>query len=698
MDDGQAKRISKQIDAAFGEVARLSGMNQPPTVFYQEFLNKVVGGIDGRAGAVWLRTPQGFLQLQSELRIDQVGLDNQTSGRQYHNELLRQTFQSGRGLMLEPGQTTGVVEGAVAANATEFVVMLAPVLMDEKTPVGLVEIWIEHRWDPKALKTFYNYLVQMAGYASNYVRNMTSRPAAGAPDQLWTQLESFASQIHSSLNPTEVAYQVANEGRRLVACDRISVAVRYSRKCKIEAVSGADVVEKSSTHIRLMRELCDAVIAWDEKLVYKGTKDDTLPPNVLAALDAYLAESNSKLLVLQPLRDEREKDKLRPPRSALLMECYEPPAETEPLINRLDVVARHAGPSLYNAVELKRIPFRFLWLPVAKIQEGLGGKTKAIVYSIGAALVLLTIAMILVPYPLKLDSNGQLVPEDRHWVYSSTEGEVRQFIVEPGAVVQEGQSLVLMFSPELGRQITQLQSNIDAADTDITRIGSQLRSATQPTEQERLQLELGKSVSSRSAWIQQLAALNRTNNSDPNTPGVFRILAPRFPASKASSVQPRWTVLNSDFRENLTYRTVKPSDPLLRLGNKSGNWELELKIPQKHIGQILKAFPPGDKAELDVDLLVTSVPTKTFRGKLARDRVAGEAVPNKDDHNESEPIVFAYVRVSGNDIPEDMRIPRDLLVTGVEVHAKVRCGDHAMGYSLFYGVWEFLYEKVIFFF
>jgi hypothetical protein len=37
-------------------------------------------------------------------------------------------------------------------------------------------------------------------------------------------------------------------------------------------------------------------------------------------------------------------------------------------------------------------------------------------------------------------------------------------------------------------------------------------------------------------------------------------------------------------------------------------------------------------------------------------------------------------------------------VTGTEVVAKVRCGNHAMGYSLFYGVWEFFYEKVVFFF
>ena len=48
------------------------------------------------------------------------------------------------------------------------------------------------------------------------------------------------------------------------------------------------------------------------------------------------------------------------------------------MIARLDVVARHATRALYNAVEHRRIPMRFLWMPLAKVQEGLGGKARAI--------------------------------------------------------------------------------------------------------------------------------------------------------------------------------------------------------------------------------------------------------------------------------------------------------------------------------
>ena len=108
--------------------------------------------------------------------------------------------------------------------------------------------------------------------------------------------------------------------------DRVSVGIRMGRKARVEAVSGCDIAEKRSNLVVLMRKLFDAVLSWGEKLVYNGTKDDSLPPTVLHALDAYLAESNSKLLVVLRRRDEREKESQKPSRSAMLMECFEPQA------------------------------------------------------------------------------------------------------------------------------------------------------------------------------------------------------------------------------------------------------------------------------------------------------------------------------------------------------------------------------------
>ena len=80
-------------------------------------------------------------------------------------------------------------------------------------------------------------------------------------------------------------------------------------------------------------------------------------------------------------------------------------------------------------------------------------------------------------------------------------------------------------------------------------------------------------------------------------------------------------------------------------------------------------------------------------------RIAGEAMPDQEQQTgDNEPTVLAYVRIEGDDIKKGYRITHERLLTSSGVKAKIYCGDHAAGYSLFYGVWEFLYEKVVFWF
>jgi hypothetical protein len=690
---------NRRIDQAFEEVAGLAGSDLSPAEFYQQFLAKVVAGIEAPAGAVWLRTPQGFLQLQCQMNLDGVGLDKHKGGRQSHNELLRQAFTMAKPMLLEPFGTTGVHEGMPAGNPTDFVCLLAPVQLEKET-VGLVEVWQDPRWDARAQKLCLNYAIQMAGYAANYVRNQQGRRLQGQ-EQIWTQLESFAREAHASLDPTRVAYQVANEGRRLIGCDRLSVATVEAKKCKIQAVSGSDVVEKRSNLVVLMRALVDAVLAWGEKLVYSGTKDDSLPPDVLLSLDDFLAESNSKLLVVQPLRDERQKDKPGPARSALVMESFETQDNVEPLISRMDVVSRHATSALYNAVELHRIPLGWLWKPMAAIQAGLGGKTKAIIALIVVAVVGITVAMVAVPWQLKMDATGQLVPVDRQKVYPPHPGFVRDFLIQPNSKFPPRQSLVRLQDAELANNLTKLDAEIQASSALLKKLldpGNQIKDQKELHDTD---LQIARTQAQLRAKSMEREALVHLNNADPNPSqaGWFSIVSPSFSTKRAADHKPEWTVLDPDFREKLNNQYVKPSDPILRLGDVNGAFEVETKIPEKHIGQIKKAFNP-DQADpkLDVDLLVMSDPTRRFRGVLYKSRVAGEATPNRDDHNESAPVVIAYISLDDPSIPEDQRVPRELITTGVEVHAKILCGHHAMGYSLFYGLWEFMYEKVVFFF
>ena len=128
------------------------------------------------------------------------------------------------------------------------------------------------------------------------------------------------------------------------------------------------------------------------------TWNESLPPKVLDALDKYLAESNCKLLIVIPLRDDRE-DKERPCRSGLVIECFEPNLTAEALLARIDVLVKHASPAMYNVLEHHRVPFRWALLPIANIRDSLRGKRGTWAAVIIAAAALLVAAMVLIPCP-----------------------------------------------------------------------------------------------------------------------------------------------------------------------------------------------------------------------------------------------------------------------------------------------------------
>ncbi|HEX3152609.1 MAG TPA: hypothetical protein VHR66_31340 [Gemmataceae bacterium] len=702
-DGDYVRRLRRQVEHAIEQLAALSGSTLAPGEFYDELLRKGLDGIDAPAGAIWIKSPQGFLQQQCQQNFAQVGLDDRPDGRQAHNQLLRFAFEKNKPGILGPKQRA---EGdRSAGNPTDYALALAPILNEDNQTLGIVEIFHKPTWNPQDLIT---YTIQVAGYASNYLRNNSNRKVAGQ-EQAWTQLEVFSRQVHGSLNPTEVAYTVANEGRRLIGCDRVTVGIRHGRKTTIEAVSGADVVEKASTHIRRMRDLFDAVIQWGEKLVFRGTRDETLPPKVLEALDAYLAEQTPKLLVLTPIRDEREKPKegskeaLKPVRSAVLMEVFDPPEITGPIEQKLDVISAHSATALYNSAEMKRVPLKPLWWPLMKVQQGLGGKARFWTFFTIAALVLLTVAFTVVPYPLKLDASGKLAPLERYQVFAPQDGQVLDFLVYPNQELAPGTPLAILHRNEWAEKITSSQKELEGLNAQIEFLSRGSEGLAPEARQQRAQ-DLITTKSKRQGVIGQLALYEKNYNCDLSHPGNFLVTAP-VTRPLAGIGAPTWTVLTQDFRENIKNRTVTPKDPLLRVGHVGGGWEIVLKIPQKHMGKLLQAFKEAAEEDSEgqflwVDVLVSSQPTpgSKGRGKLYRDKVTAIAEPNRDDQNESEPVVYAYVRINTPDIDPEYHINQNLLVTDVEVKAKVIGGDHSLGYSLFYGVWEFLYEKVIFYF
>ena len=120
--------------------------------------------------------------------------------------------------------------------------------------------------------------------------------------RLWQQADSFARATHESLDLKETAYIVANEGRRLIGCDRVSVAINKGRNCKVQAISGQDTIENRSNIVTALNNLATRVVAAGEPLWHDGATED-LPPQIEEALEDYVDQSYGRNIAVLPLRE-----------------------------------------------------------------------------------------------------------------------------------------------------------------------------------------------------------------------------------------------------------------------------------------------------------------------------------------------------------------------------------------------------------
>jgi hypothetical protein len=312
---------------------------------------------------------------------------------------------------------------------------------------------------------------------------------------------------------------------------------------------------------------------------------------------------------------------------------------------------------------------------------------------------------------VRAEAKGTLQPVEITKLYAPSDGKVIDIKAKSGERINPGFSAVYLYSPELEKRYTELSNEIGEAEQKERSLAPLVNDEKVPPEQRAtFRAQMNMAGNSRIAKMSQRNELDKKYNMVPNMPGMFRAVAPPFdPRLDRPAGESVWTVLNENRNETLYGRTVRPNEELVRLGNIEGNWQVELKIPQRNVGQIARAFvePGMHKTEadgrkyLDVDVLLASMPDTRYLGRLYQSEINAEAVPNKNEHDENEPVVTAYVKLNlknVKDFPEERFVPRSQFVTGLEVRTRIRCGDHSVGYAYGHGVWEWFYEKVVFFF
>jgi hypothetical protein len=645
------------------EIAKLSRSDLTPDEFYSEFLSRLVTALGAVGAAVWFTGTGDGLTLGHQVNLQQTGLDNDPEAEARHGRLLARVLSDGPMAVLPH---SGGEDGR-SANPTDFLVMLAP-LATELEATGVVEVFQRPEAAPAAPRGQLGFLAEMCGLAGDYVRNRQLRQFSDR-QALWTRLEQFACEVHASLDPVATAYTIANDGRRLIECDRLSVAVRRGRRCVIEAISGQDLFERRSNAVRLLEKLCAAAVASGEPIWYHGDAAD-LPPQIEAVVQQYADQCGVKTLGILPLtppRPDEEDDTARPgrrpePIGALVVERIEDSRVPPGMRQRADAVGRHAAAAMLNALEHHELFLLPLWRSLGRMRCVVAARNLPKTLAAAATLAAIGAWLALWPADLELEAKGTLQPVLQRDVFAGIDGRVIGVHVDHRDRVRgpdvragnEGTLLADLRNHALEEEVARVSGQRSTVRQQIATINrSLLEERLTVPEQNRLSGDLAE-LKQRLQDLEIEWNLCLEKQKD---------LAIRSPADGQ--------VVTWDVRNLLISRPVERGQRLMRIADTDGPWQLELNVPEDRLGHIVRARrQTGD--DLRVSFVLATDPGAQYEGKIEEVQAAAEV------RGEEGNTVLVKVRIDKAKLP--------YLMPGAGVSAKIDCGRCAVGYDLLHDV------------
>ncbi len=665
-DNDPVRAVREKIIQLAREIEEYSKKSDlTPKIFFTEFLKRVIAAVGARAGAVWLKSNANRIELLVEQNLDKIGFNNSPNALSANQKLLGEVLSHGQACTYQPGETQ-------AELPTEDMLVLAA-LQQNKEVVGVVEIF-QRADTPKAARPgFLQFVEQMTGYACRFLdRQASEQHDHGVTvGKVAEEFEQFILQLHKSLDPREVAFTAANDGRLLVGCDRMSVAVLDGKKAVIRAISGQESVNQRANLVRKLTDLAQDVISTGEKLAYSG-KIEQLPPKTEKVLGDFIQESGSRMVMVIPVFEpdeliKKDDDRARPKekvRKAVGGIIVEQVSESQPkpgVVDKADLIADHVGSAIFNAKRYHRIFLMPVWVKLGKAWTLLEGKNgmKAGLAVIG---VLLTLAALwLVQWDYRVEGEGRMMPVVQKDVFAPWDGDVIDIKVDSGQRVKQDDLLLVIENKELNQQFVAAGTDLAAKDAVRAGLEAQLQRTVDQTERDKLNGQLLQNAAEIEGLIQQRAVLGERIDS----------LHVKSPIDGIIST--------FQIKQLLQNRPVKRGEVLLEIKDDKQQWRLELDVQDHRMGHIIDAQKALNTTELPVEFVLATDSEKTFNGVL------GEMATRTNPSEEKGAVVVFFASIDPEKLPRGPRI-------GAEVRAKINCGLKPLGYVLFGDVIEFLYK------
>jgi hypothetical protein len=460
------------------------------------------------------------------------------------------------------------------------------------------------------------------------------------------QVSSFVHSLARTRNVEEWSQEIVQRGPEYLGKGRITVFSRHQGEWTVIAATGSTAVNPAADAVSRNRQTVTILT----KASMVGEWLATTEPSELPDADLPTLLAQYAALGIRQLRVETVCGNDGSVNHAFLTEVFG--AETlppEPLVQLLRQEISEAA--------------RLLPRDVARSSLGLP-KNQAVRWLLAVATSILILNII--PADFEIEVQGQAFPQERRRIFAPDDGIVEELLVTADQKVNATEPLLRLRNPERELDLNRVLGDIESAMSRLQAIratrttsaatngnnpGS--RSADLSSEEQQLERRLETLRQEQVLVEQQIAALNLSSPIN----GV---------------------VYQSRLQEQLRSRPVQRGQQLLEIVNDSGDWQLELQVPDSVVGYIPASEPSKDANRVEVQFTLNDDSRDVHLATL-------KSLDKATHLHDGQLTCLATVGLE--------RSFATTLRPGQTVSARIRCGRRSLAFVWFREVVEFWQRK-----
>jgi hypothetical protein len=644
------------LDSLLDELTDLALTSPNSGTFFQSILNAAVNATQALAGAIWSVAEVNY-RLEKEVGLVQLGIGSDTQLQALHEAALEDATKR-----QSQNVSEGLTKRTFEAKAYRFFGC-----RDHESAYLVIElVHTENAVADSDETSIASFMAALSEIAKDF-RNAQLLQRFQREEHLWSDFKAILPKLHSSIQLNETAYRIANEGRKFLQCDRLSV-VRFDKgSSSILAVSGVATIEKRAKQVRSLEALVTIVVKSGQS--FRHPSQEMEASQLSQGLQEYLDTSHSELIWILLINDSPNS---AVPLSdhqacigALVIEVFAT-KDTPQLTHRAEMLREHAAIAYRNAIECSNMPLRYLSESLQGWATFYRSSRVRILVGVLVASIGLCLALF-VPADLNIDATGTIQPIAMHHLYAPANGEVVKLHIGHESEVPKGALLLEVRSRELELRKEELLTQYASSQEklrgiEVSRLQNRKTTAAEtysPAELSASESELKEVVASQK---EQLAVLDEMLTS----------------LQLKSPIDGR--VISWDQTETLEHRPVQIGQKLVSIAELNGDGRLLLRVLDEDTRHVIQAFK-NSPSSLRVTFSLASDPG------VKRTAVVKQIGTTVETLNEQGATLRVDALVDSSEMVN--------IRPGASANSRIHCGRTCIGYAWTRRLWDFINFRIL---